>query len=170
MTDGLSEQYITHGELMGVADAYIRRTGDLTPEGVRDALMRDALIRCSLARMAYRVGRPFAITQEVFKHAYREMTLEMDDIASDPPEELPVWTYQGDYFMIPAGGTAYVVKGGLQPDGEVVPDPDVVSPATGRLRLENPALTDHISIVGRFKQDNVSLAVVAFERTPEAPL
>jgi hypothetical protein len=168
MTDGLSEQYITHQELTGVVDAYVLRTGDLTPEGIRDALMRDALIRCSLARMAYREGRPFAITPSAFARAYREMTLEMDDVAGDPPDNLPVWSYQGDYFMIPAGGTAYVVRGVVQPDGGVLPDPDVVSTTTGRLLIENPALRDHPSLVGRFKQDNVSLAVVAFERTPEA--
>lgn len=175
MSDGLSEQYIDHAEMMGVVDAYIRRTGDVSPDGIRDALMRDALIRCSLARMAYREGRPFAITQSTFRRAYREMTLEMDGVATDPPSDLPIWPYQSHtgpngaqehYFMIPAGGTAFVVRGVTRPDGSVIPDPAVVSPTTGRLILSNPAATDHPSIVGRFKQDNISAAVVAFERTP----
>jgi hypothetical protein len=165
MSDGLSEQYINHEEMMGVVDAHIRRTGDVSPDGVRDALLRDALIRCSLARMAYREGRPLAITPSVFRRAYREMTIEMDGAAADPPDDLPEWPYQGDCFMIPAGGTAYVVRGAAQPDGAVVPDPEVVSRATGRLILENPAAADHPSLAGRFKQDNISLVVVAFERT-----
>jgi len=165
MTDGLSEQYANHEEMMGVVQAYIRRTGDVSADGIRDALSRDALIRCSLARMAYREGRPFAITQSVFLRAYREMTLEMDGVASDLPEDPPVWPYREDYFMIPAGGASYVVRGVTLPDGSMMPDPEVVSATTGRLILENPALTDPPSIVGRFKQDNISLTVVAFERT-----
>lgn len=172
MSDGLSEQYANHEEMVAVVQDHISRTGDVSPDGVCEALMRDALLRCSLARMAYRTGRPFEITDEVFQQAYREMSFEMDGEPVDPPIGLPPWRYRSQidadgkrrtYGMVPAGGTAYVVAG-MESEGEWKPDPDVVNPLTGRLRSENPALDDHPQVVCRFKQDNISVAVAAFIR------
>jgi hypothetical protein len=174
MTDGLSEQYANHDEMMGVVRDHIARTGDLSPAGICDALLRDGLIRCSLSRMAYREGRPFAITSSRFRQAYREMTLEMDGVASEPPDDLPIWSYQSHpgssgeqrhFYLVPFSGTAYVVRGVFVAGQGWMPDPYVVDPSSSFLRF-NPAAVYHPSVVGRFKQDNISLGVAVFVREP----
>lgn len=174
MTDGMSEQYASHQEIVDVVQDYVNRTGDVSPDGICDALLRDALIRCSLARMAYRVSRPFEISPEVFEQAYREMMFEMEGDPAAPPIDLPAWRYQSrelengkrvTYGLVPAGGTAYVVEGSEKEGEGWTPDPNIVNPLTGRMRGENPALDNNPKVVCRFKQDNISLAVTAFVRT-----
>lgn len=170
MSDGLTEQYISHEEILEVVRDHVRTTGDLTPAGIRDALLRDSLLRCSLCRMCNREGRVIDITSTRVRQAHREVSLEMEGV--DPAVDAAPWRYQSrtdeagklvHYFLVPFSGSAYLVRGAEVEGHGWVPDPYVVDLATGNIRF-NPAQVFHPSVVGRFKQDNISVGVVSFIR------